>query len=391
MGLFISNSMHIAGIGLFLIVITYFFTHLRRKNNKNTKDVPIVRSLKDLLRNVLDKINISKEQRNTANRPSEKYSNLKSGHSPPRLNDRSYRSKIVHPSRKNNKSGNSAGSTHRSPSSHTHLGNLSFERRKYGKAAWHYKQALQIDGYFDPAHVGMGNIEYAHGKVFSAMKYYTFAVKMNHNNHDALVGLGNCFQQIGKNEKALECYEKAYILDMRNKDLNARLSNIYMANEEYDKAKDILTQSIALYPDCSRFYKSIGDMYWILNKEKKAIDAYIHFIDLRCDKNGLANLVRSRFERYLALEIISDLIKKKKKINYDAFVKELSRMMTIFLIRQGILGELNNAKQKAYQGFSNYFIDKVLLCVAQQHDHRYDEDIECNLSTGLRPYLSSKY
>ena len=399
MDLFKSNTLLIAGVGIILIVMmTYFFTYLRRKNNKIAKYLNDVYGLKDIWRSITGKIDLFAKQlkkkkpnknTNTNNRLPEKSGNLVNRDSPPRYYDLPLSLKIDNPSRNNKNSGKSVRQNPKSPSYHTHLGNRNFERMKYGKAARRYKQALQIDRYFDPAYVGMGNIEYAQGKLFSAMRYYTFAIKMNINNHDALVGLGNCFQQIGKYEKALECYEKAYKLNTRNKDLNAELSNLYMARNEYNKVNDILTRSIALYPDCSRFYKRIGDMYSILNKEKKAIDAYIHFINLRCDKMALTNLVRSKFERYLALEIISDLIKGKRKINYDAFIKELTRMMTIFLIRQRILGEPNNTKHKAYQNFSNYFINKVLLCIVQEQGHQLHESSECNISAELQPYPNS--
>lgn len=376
MGLFVSNILYIAGIGILLIVmIAYFVTRLRLKNEKKTKFVQIFSEFNNRLRKKFRRTDFFAGQQNDQKIRKE------SDTTSPLWGDSSR-----HPKHDGKPS---ARTRPDSPPSHTHLGNLNFERRNYGKAAWYYKQALQIDRKFGPAHVGIGNIEYRNGKIFSAMRFYTFAIKMNSKNHDALVGLGNCFQHIGKNEKALDCYEQAYDINTRNKDLNASISNLYIATKEYKKAGDILKRSIALYPNCSRFYKSIGDMYSSLNKERKAIDAYIHFIDLKCDKDALTNLVRSKFERYLALEIISDLIKRQKKINYDAFVKELSRMMTIYLIRQKILGTPSITKHRAYRRFASYFIDKVLLCIVQQQNHPSHETTGCNLSTELQPYPNS--
>lgn len=389
MDLFTSNTILISAIGIILsAMILYSVTYLRRKYGKQTNFVHLIYQFIEIIRDIAGKAgtyasllknknNIKKSE--TRNRGLERFGNPNYGHSPSGYPDAPHRLKTDNPFHSKTNSGNPRKSYAKSPFSHTTLGNLNFESRKYGKAALHYKQALQIDRNYDPAHVGMGKIEYNHGRVLSAMRHFAFAVNKNENNHDALVGLGNCYQQIHNYEEALRCYEQAYKINDTNKDLNAELSNLYMARKEYQKANDVLTRSIAIDPCCSRFYKSIGDINSILYKEKEAVDAYINFLKLRCDRDKLTNLVRSRFERYLALEIISDLVKREKKINYDSFIKEMSKMMTIFLIRQRILGKLNNTKKKAYLKFSNDFIHYVLLTMVQKEGHPLNVNPKCNM------------
>jgi len=397
--LYTSYTIPIAAIGIILIaMMTYCFAYLRRKFVKKIKYADILHDLINIIRDFFGKAGIfdarfrnenNSRKSNTPNHLSKRYSRIDNGYAPPKHSDSPHRLKIGNPAGNEKNSKMFVSSNTNSPLSHTNLGNLSFERRNYGKAAGKYKQALQIDRHFDPAYVGLGQIEYEQGNVFMAMRYYTFAIKMNNNNHDALVGLGNCFQLIRNYEKALECFESAYQIDTTNKDLNAELANLYLAMKDYPKAKEILTQSIKLYPCCSRYYKSIGDMCTILHKEEEAVDAYSNFINLKCDKDKLTNLVRSRYERYLRLEIISNLIKRKKKINYDSLIKELSRMMTIFLIRQRILGEPNNPKLKAYQRFSSYFINKMLMSKARKKDHQLHEVAGCNMFTDRQLYPSN--
>ncbi len=389
MDFYLSNAKPIAAIGIVLVVMmAYCFAFLRRKVDKRSKYAVIVSNFKGLMRYAMAKtgifrqrhqVEIASKASHASDRPSERFGNLNDGDPPDRDHDAPRRQWAENPESNKKNGEKSVSSKANSPFAHTNLGNLEFKRRNYGRAAWHYKQALQINRRFDAAHVGLGNIAYQQGKVFLAMKFYTVAIQMNTKNPDALVRLGNCFQLIRKYEKALECYEKAYALDNRNKVLNAELANLYIAKNEYEKAHEILTRSIALYPCSGRFYKSVGDMYTILKRESKAVDAYVHFINLRCDKSKLTNLVRSKFDRYLGLEIISNLIKKERKINYDSFVKEMTRMMTIFLVRQRLLGEPNNAKHKAYQNFSSYFINKVLVSIAQKKNPPMPDTVGCDM------------
>lgn len=251
-----------------------------------------------------------------------------------------------------------------SPVPHTHLGNLYLEHNDHGKAAIHYKRAIQIDKCFAPPRVGMGNIKYFQGKIYSAMGFYSLANKISPDDPRALIGLGNCYRHIGSAEKAMGCYEQAYSLDRSEKALSAVLFDLYFAGKDYYKARKILVRAIRLFPRSPGFYRRLGDINTILNNENEAIDAYTNFLRFKCEKDRLTQFVRRNFEKYLALEIISDLVKGEKKINYALLVKELNSLMAGHLINQRLLGELNRPKKKAYQSFSSYFVNAVLLSIS---------------------------
>lgn len=251
------------------------------------------------------------------------------------------------------------------PIPHTHLGDLYFENNDCRKAALHYKKAIQKDKCFTPPRVGMGNIKYSQGKIYSAMGFYSLANKITPDDHRALIGLGNCYRHSGNIEKAMRCYEQAYSLDRSEKDLNAVLFDLYFATKDYIKARKILVGALRLFPHSPGFYKRLGDINSLLNRENEAIDAYTNFLRFKCEKDRLAKFVKRNFEKYLALEIISDLVKGEKKINYALLVKELNSLMTGHLINQRLLGELNRAKKKAYQSFSSYFVNDVLISISQ--------------------------
>lgn len=253
---------------------------------------------------------------------------------------------------------------------HYNLGNLYFERKEYDKSMLHYKKAIQIDPNYDPPHVGMGNIKFQRGKIYSAMGSYSYAARINNGNPDALIGIGNCYMQTKNIEKAKGSYEQAFKLDKTNKYLNAVLSDMFIARKQYHEADKILLDAIDRHPTYSVFYKQLGDIKSKLNKELDAVEAYTNFLRLKCEKESLSQFIRSKFESYLAVEIISDLIKKKKKINYDQFIKELNNVVTVYLINQRILGELTATKKKAYQQFTSYFIDKIVVSMAKNQKWR---------------------
>jgi tetratricopeptide (TPR) repeat protein len=253
---------------------------------------------------------------------------------------------------------------------HYNLGKLYFERRDYDKSMLHYKKAIQTDPNYDPPHVGMGNIKFQQGKIYSAMGSYSYAARINNRNADALIGIGNCYMQTKNFEKAKGSYEQAYRLDKTNKHLNAVLSGMCIARKQYHKADKILLDAIDRYPSYSVFHKQLGDIKSKLNKESDAVEAYTNFLRIKCEKESLSQFIKSKFESYLAVEIISDLLKKKKKINYDQFIKELNNVVTVYLINQRILGKLTATKKKAYQQFSSYYIDKVVVSMAQNQKRR---------------------
>ncbi len=253
---------------------------------------------------------------------------------------------------------------------HNNLGNLYFERKDYDKSMLHYKKAIQIDPDYDPPHVGMGNIKFQRGKIYSAMGSYSYAARINNGNANALIGIGNCYMQTKNFKKAKGSYEQAFKLDKTNKFLNAVLSDIYIARKQYHEADNILLGAIDRHPTYSVFHKQLGDIKSKLNKELDAVEAYTNFLRLECEKDSLSQFIRSKFESYLAVEIISDLLKKKKKINYDQFIKELNNVVTVYLINQRILGKLTAIKKKAYQQFSRYYIDKVVVSIAQNQKRR---------------------
>ncbi len=251
------------------------------------------------------------------------------------------------------------------PISHYNLGNLYYERKAYGKSFMHYKRAIQINPNFDQAYVGMGNVKFKQGKIYSAMGSYARAARLNKNNADAMFGIGNCYKVNNNARKAMGCYEQAYRLDKTNKSLNAVLSEMYMARKEYNKANEILTEAINIDPKSSVLHKHLGDIRSEQNKETDAVEAYINFLRLTCENKILTQYIKSKFESYLSVEIISNLLKKQKKINYDQFIKDLNNAVIIYLIRQRVLGKLTTAKKKAILRFSSYFVNKVVVSIAK--------------------------
>jgi tetratricopeptide (TPR) repeat protein len=251
-----------------------------------------------------------------------------------------------------------------------HLGNFYFERKEYALAASHYQRAIQIDPNLDLPYIGLGNIKFLQGKICSAMVSYSKAAGLNQNNADALIGLGNCYKDNNNTEKAALCYEQAYRLDRTNKGLNAVLAEVYIAKKQYHRANEIMTGAVGLDPDSSSFHKQLGDINSVMNKEAEAVEAYTNFLRLTCENEILTQFIKSKFENYLAVEIISDLLRKQKKINYHQFIKEMNNAVMIYLIRKRTLGKLTTTKKKAIQQFSKFYIDKVVVSIAENKNWR---------------------
>jgi tetratricopeptide (TPR) repeat protein len=241
------------------------------------------------------------------------------------------------------------------------LGDLYFKKKAYVKATSHYKRAIQIDPNLDLPYVGLGNIKFLQGRIYSAMGAYSRAVRLNQHNADALIGLGNCYKKNNNTDKAFGCYEQAYQLNKTSKGLNAALSEMFIAKKQYHEADEILTNAIDLYPASSLFHKQLGDVKSAMGNEDGAVEAYTNFLRLTCENEILTKFIKSKFESYLSIAILSDLLKKQKKINYDLLIKDLNNTLIIYLIRKQVLGKPTTAKKKAIQQFSTYFTDKVVV------------------------------
>jgi len=92
---------------------------------------------------------------------------------------------------------------------HVNLGNMDFEDRKDGEAAWHFREALRLQPTLAAAYAGLGVVRARHGQLAEAIADYQTALRFDPKLAEAHNDLGVAFDRQGRVLEALNQYEEA--------------------------------------------------------------------------------------------------------------------------------------------------------------------------------------
>lgn len=157
-----------------------------------------------------------------------------------------------------------------------HLNKAHFfkEAGLYHLAQYEYEKALKSKLYLVEGYNGLGMVYLAKGEDKEAIAYFNKALKAKPGFAFSYFNLGIVYTKLDMLDEAIKMFQKAVSIRYNIADAHWNLALVYNKKGESQKAIRELKIAIALDPQYSGIYESIGDDYLSQKKFSEALAAY---------------------------------------------------------------------------------------------------------------------
>ena len=236
-----------------------------------------------------------------------------------------------------------------------HMGDLSFEMKKYSQAERYFVKANQVDTNLEEAKdarakakfalaIENGNTSFRNKKYPEAILYYMKATILNPKDSNAFLKLGEAYYKNTQFAKAEENLKRSILLEKNNKEAYSLLSSIYTKTEKYEASISILKNAIEQFPNEKELYNQLGISYGYTGKIKLALLAFMKAKEI--DRNYLTariNLGILMLKEKQLLEAKREFRELQELSPDDKFIKE---KVAAFLRAEKENSDSNSNKKK---------------------------------------------
>lgn len=214
------------------------------------------------------------------------------------------------------------------------LGYIYFTLRRYNKAAYYYKRAIEIEPDIYSQYGGLGATYLARGDFGKAIPILQKAITLNPKDELSYINLGKAYNGMGKYDSALSYFQKALELNPSDSSAYGGLSFAYYYLGKYNKMLESAKKQIEMAPsECYGYYnaglalaekgflkEAISFFEETINIQPRYAKAHYN-LGLVYKKNGNMELVQQQYKklkelhRYdLANRLIGD---EKSDLHFD--------------------------------------------------------------------------
>jgi tetratricopeptide (TPR) repeat protein len=192
---------------------------------------------------------------------------------------------------------------------HKELGDFLYDMKEFGPAFSAYHAAITADPSIKGVFKRYAELVVTRGAPEEVLKVLTTAVSAGEADAVTYSTLGSIYEKKLLYPKAAACYNKALQLDQKNTTVLSALARCQLKAGNTGDALVTYQQVVAINPDASAEYKTLGDLYMKQKKTDQAIEAYKKYIDKADDPD-------------IAMFIAEDAFKNK---NYEDAIKCLNK------------------------------------------------------------------
>jgi predicted O-linked N-acetylglucosamine transferase (SPINDLY family) len=153
-------------------------------------------------------------------------------------------------------------------------GNEFLDRGDLPNAINCYRKAVASDPNSLDAHTSLGFALKELGELEAAQQVLDSAVQLKPDNFDAVYLLGQTFDELRRFEKAAEYFQKALDLRPAFERLYGELCHALFQIGELDRARELITNGIQLYPGNASFPLFLGNLYSFMEEWPQACSCY---------------------------------------------------------------------------------------------------------------------
>lgn len=179
-------------------------------------------------------------------------------------------------------------------SPHAALATVHMRRDSPGKAAKHFRKALDLNEELAPAHAGLGRALMALGKHEKAEKTLKKALELVPNSQQAIVTLGNLYEKTGRPEDAFEQYRHAADVDPSNPEPLLEATRLALRQERDVLAAGFLDRLMQRHDELAPALALYGDVMKVRGRREKARSYYERALEAK------GELDRERVRKALA-------------------------------------------------------------------------------------------
>jgi tetratricopeptide (TPR) repeat protein len=161
------------------------------------------------------------------------------------------------------------------------LGNIQYSLGQLDKSVHYYERAIERKSDFGNAYYKLGVCLYRMGKLNKALDAFKTLLDMEDQSHAMaayFVALITMF--LGQNNEATNGFEI-----LKNASPDSKIANFYLAymkikEHKWDEAVELLTELIEVTPNFAEVHYMLGQSYFALHKNIKALEAFKKALEL---------------------------------------------------------------------------------------------------------------
>jgi tetratricopeptide (TPR) repeat protein len=151
---------------------------------------------------------------------------------------------------------------------HNNLGNVFLRQTDYGKAEWHYREALRIDPYYVLAHYNLAHLLQIEGRLDEAIRYYLWVVQVKPTDFETRNNLAMALKSKGELDEAVSHLETAIEINSKNSYAHYNIALVLAEQKQIDRAISHLKKALEIKPDFAEARKKL----YQLTEQKKQLD-----------------------------------------------------------------------------------------------------------------------
>ena len=180
-------------------------------------------------------------------------------------------------------------------------------------AVKYYQKAVKIDSFYDEAWFGVGKCLASQSKWYEAIHFLNRALKLDCENYIYWKKVAEAEYHVGNLVSSLDAYEEASMLNPEDLEIILDWSYVYYEQGEYQKALDIILNSLSDLPDEADLYYRATAYLLALGKYKEAYNQLENALVLNYDKHVDLLEFFPKLETQKALFRIIDQFRKNNK------------------------------------------------------------------------------
>ncbi|MCK5281195.1 MAG: tetratricopeptide repeat protein [Cyclobacteriaceae bacterium] len=180
-------------------------------------------------------------------------------------------------------------------------------------AVKYYQKAVKLDSFYDEAWFGVGKCLASQNKWYEAIHFLNRALKLDCENYLYWKKVAEAEYHVGNLVSSLDAYEEASMLNPEDLEIILDWSYIYYEQGEYEKALEIVVNTLSDLPEEADLYYRAAAYLLALGKYKEAYNYLENALVLNYDKHVDLLEFFPKLETQKALFRIIDQFRKNNK------------------------------------------------------------------------------
>lgn len=165
-------------------------------------------------------------------------------------------------------------------------GDLYFKLHQFDQAIFDYSDAIKIDPHADKAYFGRGLALGRNGQIQDGIHDLSIYITRHPADSYAYTKRGVRYLWLRKDDKAKRDLEKAVSLNPKNAEAHDDLGVVLARRRDYLRALKHFTATVSIDPTYAKGWHNLAMVYYIIGKDKLALDAVNSSLNLSPDQRN---------------------------------------------------------------------------------------------------------